>query len=141
MTIEEVKETIISKIVERQRTCCCRYRTCRLPDPLALPEIPEGAEIVKVHIGRIGDSDIRKLREECEAWNKENSNRHRVVVWKTGEWHECDTVRGEYGAPYVFEAKFNAVVIETKGEAGRGIAGIDGACRPESDVLLCSVSR
>ena len=114
MTIEEAKATIIERIVEESRTCRCRYRTCRLPDPLALPEIPEEAEIIKVHMGRVCDSQIREWQEECEKWNEQNPDRHRMVVWQTGEWHECDIASGEYGAPYVFEAKFNALVVETK---------------------------
>ena len=114
MTLEEIKKDIVDDIIKSHRTCRCQYRTCILPDPLALPEVTEGYEVVKAKTGRVNDSDIRKLKEECEQWNQAHSEHKRTVIWTAAQMHECDTVRGEYGAPYVFEVRYNALVIEKK---------------------------
>lgn len=110
MTIEEIRIEQLKQLIKDKMRCHLCTERCELPDPTVLPQIPKDATVVKIVPCKVTDSDIWSLEEECKAWNEANSISKRSVVWHTAEVRECeDRMRH---APYVYEAKFNAMIIE-----------------------------
>ena len=140
--------TTIYRLVDGDRDCDCeiqelapRMRKCPhdverpYGKPCMLPVVNECMptlpkigtfSIVKRIKGRVEGSDIWDLEREAKDFNAKNESRKRIVVWRNEKWHDCDFGRNEQGAPYVYDQKFNAFLIEGGIEMCKQIPWNDG---------------